>query len=442
MAGPPAATAQLEKQLTRHGTAFEIHRYADGTAVRNAVESRTVYGAVVVTAGRTELLTASAGSPLVAQLLQQAVAERAAASGARVQTVDVVPAPAADPRGSALGASVLPLALAGIAAGALVSLSGLRGIRAVSGLVGAAALVGLAAAAPAHGWLGVLTGDWWAEAAVLGLSTPAVSAAVAGCAALLGTPGIGAVSFVVMFLGNPFSGAASAPRMPPEPVGAIGQWLPPGAGTTLLRSVSFFDGAAATGPALTLVRWAALGLGAVLLGARPKGDRPRPSRPARPDGPRSSPDSRLSALARDPTPHHRAVHPGSGTARPFACRCSGPAPPPPAPPPPHALHGAQACPLGRIRPPVLRRDPEPVLFAGSGRDLAHGGDRTDHRLLRGLVEFVEPLQVDGGDEGDERLAVAGHDDTFTAVHHAVDQVGEFSPGLRHRNLVGHDPILT
>ncbi|MEU9310958.1 ABC transporter permease [Streptomyces sp. NPDC048256] len=275
VAGPPAATAQLEKQLTRHEGAFEIHHYADATAARDAVEDRTVYGAVVVTAEGSELLTASAASPLVAQLLQQAVAQQAAASGTRVETVDVVAAPAADPRGSALGASVLPLALAGIAAGALVSLLGLRGVRAVIALVGAAALVGSVAAALAHSWLGVLTGDWWAEAAVLGLSTLAVSAAVAGCAALLGTPGIGAVSFVVMFLGNPFSGATSAPRMLPEPVGVIGQWLPPGAGTTLLRSVSFFDGAAATGPALTLVWWAALGLGAVLLGAQLK---PGPTR--------------------------------------------------------------------------------------------------------------------------------------------------------------------
>jgi hypothetical protein len=51
-------------------------------------------------------------------------------------------------------------------------------------------------------------------------------------------------------------------RLPP-----IGQWLPPGAGVSALRSTAFFDGAAATGPLLTLTLWAALGLGAVLLGA-------------------------------------------------------------------------------------------------------------------------------------------------------------------------------
>ncbi|MFC8515327.1 ABC transporter permease [Streptomyces sp. NPDC057257] len=267
VAGPTAATAQVEKQLARHEGAFEIHRYADEAAARNAVEDRTVYGAVVVTTQGPELLTASAASPVVAQLLQQAVAQQAASTGTQVRTVDVVAAPAEDPRGAALTASVLPLALAGIIAGSVVTLIGLRGIRAALALVGAAALVGLVAVTIAHSWLGVLTGDWWAEAGTLGLSTLAVGAAVAGLAALIGPPGIAVVAFVVMFLGNPFSGASSAPSMLPEPVGTIGQWLPPGAGTTLLRSVSFFDGAAATGPALTLAWWAALGLGAVLLGS-------------------------------------------------------------------------------------------------------------------------------------------------------------------------------
>lgn len=266
VAGPTAATAQVERQLAPHEGAFEIHRYADEAAAREAVEDRTVYGAVVVTPQGPKLLTASAASPAVAQLLQQAVSQQAAAQGTEVRTLDVVPAPASDPRGAALSAGVLPLALAGMAAGAAVTLLGLRGIRAGSALVGAAVLTGVIAAALAHSWLGVLAGDWWAEAGVFALSTLAVSAAVAGLAALVGPAGVGIMAAVVMLVGNPFSGGASAPQMLPEPVGAVGQWLPPGAGTTLLRSVSFFDGAAATGPALTLIWWAALGLGAVLLG--------------------------------------------------------------------------------------------------------------------------------------------------------------------------------
>lgn len=250
VAGPAAATAQVERKLARHEGAFEIHRYADEAAARAAIEDRTVYGAVVVTPQGPELLTASAASPAVAQLLQQAVAQQAAAEGTRVETVDVVAAPRNDPRGAALGAGVLPLALAGMAAGAAVTLLGLRGIRAVSALAGAAALIGVVAAALTHSWLGILAGDWWAEAGAFALTTLAVSAAVAGLAALIGTAGIGVVSFVVMFLGNPFSGASSAPQLLPEPVGTMGQWLPPGAG------------------------WAALGLGAVLLGSALKSRTP------------------------------------------------------------------------------------------------------------------------------------------------------------------------
>ncbi|MFF0093298.1 ABC transporter permease [Streptomyces canus] len=278
VAGPTAATAQMEKQLREHEGAFEIHRYADEAAARAAIEDRTVYGAVLVTARGPELLTASAASPVVAQLLQQAVGRQAAASGAEVRTVDVVPAPASDPRGATLSSSVLPLALAGIIAGAVVTFLGLRGLRAVTALIVSAALVGAVGAALTHSWLGVLTGNWWAEAGTFALSSLAVSAAVAGLAALVGYAGIGTVALVVMFLGNPFSGAASAPQLLPDPVGTIGQWLPPGASATLLRSVSFFDGAAATGPVLTLTWWAALGLGAVILGntlkVRAKGSTP------------------------------------------------------------------------------------------------------------------------------------------------------------------------
>ncbi|MDF3148648.1 ABC transporter permease, partial [Streptomyces sp. T21Q-yed] len=134
VAGPAAATAQVEKQLNRHEGAFELHRYADEAAARDAIEDRTVYGAIVVTAQGPELLTASAASPVVAQTLQRAVTEQAAATGTQAKTVDVVPAPEKDPRGAALTSSVLPLALAGIAAGMLVTLLGLRGLRAVTAL--------------------------------------------------------------------------------------------------------------------------------------------------------------------------------------------------------------------------------------------------------------------------------------------------------------------
>ncbi|MGP3637049.1 ABC transporter permease, partial [Streptomyces sp. 24-1644] len=148
----------------------------------------------------------------------------------------------------------------------------LRGTRAALALTGAAALVGITAAALAHSWLGVLAGDWWAEAGALALTVLAIGSAVAGLAALLGPKGIGLGALLMVLLGNSFSGVTSAPEMLPGPVGVIGQWLPPGAGGSLLRSVAFFDGNAAGGPALTLALWSVAGLAAVVLGGRRRGE--------------------------------------------------------------------------------------------------------------------------------------------------------------------------
>ncbi|MFF4248663.1 ABC transporter permease [Streptomyces sp. NPDC001822] len=275
IAGAAPAADQLQKRFEREEGAFEIHRYTDEAAARAAIEDRVVYGAVVVTAQGPRLLTASAASPVVSQLLTGAVAA-AAPGGGGIPVSDVVAAPEADPRGSALGASILPLALAGVAAGAIVTLLKLRGARAAATLIVAAALVGLVATALAGSWLGVITGDWWAEAGVIGLTVAAIGSTVAGFAALLGTPGIGLGALLMVLLGNPFSGVTSAPELLPAPVGMLGQWLPPGAGGTLLRSVAFFDGHAAGGPALTLALWAVLGLTAVLVGGRRHRDDPAP----------------------------------------------------------------------------------------------------------------------------------------------------------------------
>lgn len=122
-------------------------------------------------------MTASAGSPVVAQLLTEAVTAQAPA-GTAVKVTDVVPTPAGDPRGSALASSILPRALAGVAAGAVVTLLGLRGARAATTLIGASALVGLTSAALAHSWLGVLAGSWWGEA---GCSPRSTHRSCCGC---------------------------------------------------------------------------------------------------------------------------------------------------------------------------------------------------------------------------------------------------------------------
>ncbi|NLU73436.1 ABC transporter permease [Streptomyces sp. HNM0575] len=296
IAGPPAAAAPVEQQLTRHAGEFDVHRYGDETAAREAVERREIYGAFVVRPDGPHVLTASAASPVVAQALQQAAggghsggehsgggaANPPSANGGTAHSTDVVAAPSADPRGAALSSSVLPMAIGGVVAGAVVVTLGLRGTRAVLALLGAAALVGGAAAALTHSWLGVLTGDWWAEAAAFGLMSLAVSAGVAGLGTLVGPAGIGLGAMVMVMFGNPLSGVTSAPEMLPQPLGDIGQWLPPGAGATLLRSVGFFDGRASDSPVLVLTVWAVAGLTLVTIGGLRKQPGPEPESGGRP----------------------------------------------------------------------------------------------------------------------------------------------------------------
>jgi hypothetical protein len=89
---------------------------------------------------------------------------------------------------------------------------------------------------------------------------------VAGLGTAFGHVGLGVGAATVLLLGNPLSGVASAPELLPQPWGEIGQFPPPGAGGTLLRSVAFFDGAAAAAPLAVLSGWVAVGLALFLAG--------------------------------------------------------------------------------------------------------------------------------------------------------------------------------
>jgi hypothetical protein len=256
VAGPPAAAQQIEQQLNAHEGAFEVERYPDEAAAREAIEDRHVYGAFVATEQGPKLLTASAASATVAQTLTKA------APTAPVE--DVVPA---GPESSGLSSSVFPLILAGtltgLAALALVS----SGLGRAALLVTGAALGGVVATAIIQSWLDVVGGDFVANAAALSLMIMAIGSFVGGMQALFGHIGGAVAGMTMVFVGNPFSGVASGPEMLPQPVGLIGQLMPPGAGGNLLRSTGFFDGAAAGDHVIVLGTWAFVGLAALAVAA-------------------------------------------------------------------------------------------------------------------------------------------------------------------------------
>jgi len=256
VAGAPAAVASIERQLASQEGAFEVHRYGTEAEAREAIEDRDVYGAFLASPSGPKVLTSSAGSPAVAQLLTHAAAEQDA------EIEDVVTTPAA---GSGLGSSVLPLVLAGLLTGVLASLAVSRGPARVGLTVAGSVLGGIAAALVADTWLGIVEGDWLVNAGAFGLTFIATAGAMVGLYSLLGKAGLGIGALLMVFIGNPFSAAATAPELLPQPVGGLGQLLPPGAGANLLRSTGFFDGAGAGEHIAVLAVWAVLGLAAALL---------------------------------------------------------------------------------------------------------------------------------------------------------------------------------
>jgi hypothetical protein len=270
VAGPQAA--MVEDRLTgQNPGAFELTVVPDEAAARAAIGDREVYGAIVTGGGAPRVLVASGAAPAVAQQLTQIGQQMSGAPATPVE--DVVPADPDDPRGAGFGAMALPLVMAGIAGGVLLTLlipsAGGRALGAlVFGIAG-----GLVSMLVTQKWLSIVPGSYLALSAVAGLVSFAVAGTVAGLATVIGRAGIGIAALTMLLIGNPFSAATAAPELLPQPWGTIGQLLPPGAAASLLRSVAFFDGAGAQRPMLVLLAWAGFAL--VLFGIGAIRDRAR-----------------------------------------------------------------------------------------------------------------------------------------------------------------------
>jgi len=267
VAGPPPATTQLAAQLRAgHPGAFEVQTVADAAAADEAIKTREVYGAIVLTPAGPELHVASAAGPAVSTLLTQAAA--GLGNGQPMAVRDVVAMDPDDPRGTGFGAAFLPLAITAMLAGMLIFLLvRTRGAR-LAALGTFAVLAGLGGAAVQQYWLGILPSDYLTNAGVIGLAALAIAGTITGLGAVFDRAGLALGAIVVFLVGNALSGVASAPELLPQPWGEFGQWLPIGAGGTLLRSAAYFDGHGGLVAAGVLSAYALVGLILVVTGRR------------------------------------------------------------------------------------------------------------------------------------------------------------------------------
>ncbi|HEU5130107.1 MAG TPA: hypothetical protein VFU12_19160 [Glycomyces sp.] len=273
--GPPEAAAQVADRLdAAEPGGFDVVAAADPGEAVEMIEHREVYAALALAPDGVRLYTASAASPAVARLVGGIAEQTAAAAGEAagqpgsvpVTVEDVVPMPEDDPNGAGLAASALPMAAGGIIIAALIATA----VRGSGRQAAAAALAPLAVGAAIAGilfWLGSVEGGYWAVAGAVALALLAASWTVLGLTKLLGRAGTVLGAVAIMLVGNPLSGLTSAPELLPAPLGEAGQYLTPGAGATLLRSVAFFEGHGAQAAAAVLAAWLAGGVVLFVVGA-------------------------------------------------------------------------------------------------------------------------------------------------------------------------------
>jgi len=276
IAGPAAQLDLVRGGLEQAAPGvLDLREVEDRDAAVDLIERREAYGAVVL-GERPEVLTASAASPVVSQLLSglaaqlqarlsAALAEQAAAAGVEppavtVAVTDVVPLAEADPRGAGLVAAAFPLVLGGMIGGIALTTAIAGAWRRVVAVTLYSLVAGIAIAGILQGWFGVLQGSLLLNAGAFALSLLAIGAVIVGFAALVGPAGIAIGPVLFLLIANPISSAAQPLEFLPEPWGAVGQWFPPGAGATLIRDLSYFPDADTTFPWLVLAGWAVAGL--------------------------------------------------------------------------------------------------------------------------------------------------------------------------------------
>ena len=114
-----------------------------------------------------------------------------------------------------------------------------------------------------HVGIGALPGNFLALASVAALAIFALSTVSSFLMLKLGPPGVGLSFILFLMLGNPASGAASAPELLPDPWSWGGQLMPPGALATGIRNTAYFDAADAAMWLGVLAVWALVGVMAV-----------------------------------------------------------------------------------------------------------------------------------------------------------------------------------
>jgi hypothetical protein len=263
--GPAPLTARLADAA---GSRLDLRQEADAAAAERAIDDRDVYGAVLLGAGTTRLLTASSASALAAQALTKLITPFAAGTRGTLTVTDVKPLPPGDPHGTGPAFAAVSWALGGYLGAMLIGrVMGMRSrsrrhllarlaVLAAYALASAAAVVAVVDAG-----LGVLTGHPLPLIGLGALFVFAIGCFTSALQSLLRLIGVLLSVLVIILLGNPSAGGGQVPpQMMPAFWRALAGVMPNPAAVTAVRGIESFGGQGIGQPLLVLALWAAVSI--------------------------------------------------------------------------------------------------------------------------------------------------------------------------------------
>ena len=262
LVGPAPAAQQISSAFgTNAPGAFQFTTYGSEAEATAALDSRTVDG-VLVLGGQPRLIVAGAAGDAATGVMTAAFTNVFKPQGVTLAVEVVHPFAAGDAHGLILFFVVVAVIVASLVTQAL-----LIGIAPDAGFgtlltvaVAFAVLAGLTAMGTAAWIAGDYGSGFWTATGFVMLAALAVGTAVAGCARLLGPPGLGLAALVVVLLDLVSSGGPVGSQLLPDFYRALAPWMPAGQLYSALRGALYFDGAGLASPLLVLTGWLAGGL--------------------------------------------------------------------------------------------------------------------------------------------------------------------------------------
>ncbi|MET7549091.1 MULTISPECIES: hypothetical protein [unclassified Streptomyces] len=262
-------SALAHKMELSLGDSVDVRPAVSAAAARQAVEQHDVVAALSSGgAGQLNLEVAGANGLSTTGAVKSVVSAYAAGSGQQVTTTDVVPLAPFDGRGLAGFYVSFGVTLAGfVLAQNALGMANVLHLRHRFWLItGVSVATGIVAAIIAGPVLDAVPAPFLPLAATLALLAAAAAFTTKLLGTYLGPIGVPVATLLLLTVGNSTSGATISSDLLPAAARAVSALLPPGAAVRAVSDLSYFDGAHAGVPLLTLALWAVLS--AVLVGIK------------------------------------------------------------------------------------------------------------------------------------------------------------------------------